>query len=231
MSDIPVSHFTDPATIRLISTAYIEEPALDPLADDQNDLTVLEQLEGLTSARRNASLPLPGGITKDELLTQAAGFGWTYINAAFCYTRPTGNRFNGPSRGAWYAAFGENAAQTAQTEVIWHLTRELDAVGVYENITCYRELMAGFTTRFHDLRKERNHPALGVEVETAWPEGQSLAVRLFADGSNGVLYPSIRHHGGFCLAAFRPHLIQNIGLGQTYRMCWNGARSPEIAPQ
>ena len=44
--------------------------------------------------------------------------------------RPRGlNRFNGPNRGAWYAAF---EIETAITEVSFHLTRELDNIGVYE---------------------------------------------------------------------------------------------------
>jgi len=74
-------------------------------------------------------------------------------NAAFCYTRATGNRFNGPERGAWYASHGYLAVETAQAEVAWHLTRELEATGVFENVTAYRELLAGFTTRLHDPTK------------------------------------------------------------------------------
>ena len=100
--DLDQVDFTDPTTVRLISTAYIDEPAIAPLADDEGDLAILEEIEGLTSARRTVALPVPGGLDPAELLTAAAGYGWTYINAAFCYTRATGNRFNGPERGAWY---------------------------------------------------------------------------------------------------------------------------------
>ena len=149
--DLDQVDFTDPTTIRLISTAYIDQPAMAPLADDEDDLAILEAIEGLTSARRTVPLPVPGGLDPAELLTAAAGYGWTYVNAAFCYTRATGNRFNGPERGAWYASYGEDAVKTAQAEVSWHLTCELEATGVFENLTAYRELLAGFTTRMHDL--------------------------------------------------------------------------------
>ena len=111
---IPLRSFTEPDTIRLISTAYIDEPALRPLADDDDDLDLLERIEALTSARRGFDAPIPGGVVPDELLTEAYGYGWTYINAAFCYTRTTGNRFNGPHRGAWYATYGAHAAAAAQ---------------------------------------------------------------------------------------------------------------------
>ena len=65
----------------------------------------------------------------------------------------TGNRFNAPERGSWYASDGDLAFGSAQAEVAWHLTRELEATGVFENVTAYRELLAGFTTRLHDPTK------------------------------------------------------------------------------
>ena len=32
-----------------------------PLADDEDDLAILKEIEGLTSARRTVTLPVPGG--------------------------------------------------------------------------------------------------------------------------------------------------------------------------
>jgi hypothetical protein len=104
---IPVQDFDEPITYRLISTAYIDEPAVAPLTDDPADLDFLNEIEGLTSGRRMIAMPRPSGIALNELLTEGHGYGWTYVNAAFCYTRATGNRFNKTSRGAWYAAYGE----------------------------------------------------------------------------------------------------------------------------
>lgn len=61
-SDLAQVEFTDPKTVRLISTAYIDEPAMAPLADDEDDLAILEEIEGLTSARQSVTLPIPGGL-------------------------------------------------------------------------------------------------------------------------------------------------------------------------
>lgn len=227
-ADLGVRDFTDPATIRLISTAYIDEPALTPLADDAADLAILEALEGLTSARRAPRFPVPGGLDPAELLNQAAGYGWTYVNAAFCYARATGNRFNGPERGAWYAAYGEAAVATAQAEVCWHLTRELEATGVFENVTAYRELLAGFTARFHDLHGHDGDDALGADPAVAYPAGQLLARDVLAAGGAGLLYPSARHPNGCCLAAFRPHMVQNVRQGDTWVFTWAGEREATV---
>lgn len=225
---LPVVDFVNGSTIRLISTAYITEPALAPLVDSEEEQRILEEVEAMTSARQGSIVSVPAGVNPDELLNQTHGFGWSYVNAAFCYTRATGNRFNGPERGAWYAAYGRSAAKTAQAEVSWHLTRELSNVGVFENVTAYRELVAGFATRFHDLRDLRDQDFLAADIDIAYPAGQALARTITQHGGNGVLYPSVRHGSGQCLAAFRPHLVQNVRLGQTWHFEWQGTPRPAI---
>jgi len=226
--DLDQVDFTDPTTVRLIPTAYIDEPAMAPLADDDDDLAILEEIEGLTSARRTVTLPVLGGLDPAELLTAAAGYGWTYINAAFCCTRATGNRFNGPERGAWYASYGEDAALTAQAEVSWHLTRELEATGVFQNLTAYRELLAGFTTRLHDLAGRDGEDVLSPDPRIAYTVDQTLAQDVLGSEGNGLLYPSTRRAGGRCLVAFRPHLVQNVRQGDTWTFAWRGDATPEI---
>lgn len=225
---IPLAEIFEPAAVRLIPTAYIVEPALTPLADNGDDLDFLTRLEGLTSPRL-APLAMPAGVDARELLTDATGYGYTYVNAAFCYVKPDGNRFNGGDRGAWYCTIGDNAAWTAQAEVIFHLTRELDNVGVYDNITRYREVLAGFMGSFHDVRAERGATYLDPDPAIAYPAGQALAASLLEAGSKGIVYPSARAPDGTCLVAFRPHLVQNIRLGAALTFQWKGSREPEIS--
>lgn len=227
-SQVPVVEFNERDTIRLISTAYIDEPTLTPLVDDVAELAFLENIEGLTSVRQNSGLPLPAGVHAQELLSENDGYGWSYVNAAFCYTRSTGNRFNGPDRGAWYASWGRDASKTSQAEVSWHLTQELTATGIYENITSYRELIAGFIVDMHDLRGYPEYLKLSPDTIPAYPKGQVLAASLIALGSQGVIYPSIRYTDGFCLAAFRPRTVQNIRQGNTWKFSWNGQPKPVI---
>ena len=82
VASVPTIPFNQPDTVRLISTAYIDEPAMAPMADDQGELEFLEELEGLTSARRRGDVMLPPGVYPDELLTDRHGYGWSYVNAA-----------------------------------------------------------------------------------------------------------------------------------------------------
>ena len=224
---LPLVEIVEPATIRLISTAYIEEPAMAPLADTDAALAFLEEIERKTSLRQNEDMPLPSDVRQDELLTSAYGYGWTYVNAAFCYTRPQGSRFNDGNRGAWYAAFGDAPKETAVAEVGHHLTRELDNVGRYENVTRYRELIAGFLGPFVDLRDQDGADYLDPVEESGHAAGQKLARELRGADLGGVVYPSSRRAGGSCLATFRTTLVQNIRQGATWELTWAG--SPEFA--
>ena len=225
---ISVREFVESTTTRLISTAYIDEPALAPLVDDEDELAFLEELEGLSSSRRGLPEFIPPGVHPDELVTGHHGYGWTYINAAFCYTRETGNRFSGADRGAWYATWGGAQVETAQAEVAWHLTQELKATGIYQNVTAYRALNASFATRLHHLNGAGFEAELDPDPAIGYPAGQRLASQLMAEGSNGVLFPSVRLERGSCLAAFRPHLIQNVRQGDTWVFTWDGDLEPSI---
>ncbi len=226
--DLTIVNFTDPTTVRLISTAYLDEPAMAPLASDEDGLAILEEIEGLTSARQSIILPIPGSLHPAELLSEASGYGWTMVNAAFCYTHETGNRFNGSERGAWYASYGEHAVETAQAEAIWHLTRELEATGVFENTTSYRELFAGFTSQFHQLDPGTEDDVMNPDPAIAYPSGQFLARDVLGSCGNGILYPSLRLPSGQCLVALRPHLVQNIRQGATWDFVWDGKPQPTI---
>ena len=174
---------------------------------------------------------MPGGLKPGQFLTEADGYGWTYVNAAFGYPKPAGSRFNGPERGAWYAAYGESAAETVQAELSWHLTQELAAAGQFKNKTRCRELFAGFTSEFHDLNGHEGAAALDADPASAYPAGQSLAREILVSGGNGLLYPSARHSGGQCLAALRPRLVQNIRQGDTIVFEWDGIPSPAVRRQ
>jgi hypothetical protein len=214
-------------TVRLISTGRLKEPVLLALAANHGAHEDLAGLESVTNGRLQAQETGLPDLDPRELVFGRAGF--TFINAAFTHTRPGGNRFNDDDRGAWYCAF---EIETAIEEVSYHLTRELEAIGRFENITDYAELIADFVGPFHDLRVRgfADDPALHPDPGIAYPAGQALARRLRRDmASNGVVYRSVRRARGTCLAAFRPDLIQNLRQGGIWRLAWQGGPKPSVA--
>ncbi len=212
-------------TVRLVSSARLKPPVLAPLVDSDDDMTDLAALEMATHGRLRAEAT---GLAK--LHPREMVFGMpnaTFVNAAFTYTRPEGNRFNDGSRGAWYCAF---AAETSLAEVSFHLTRALaDAGNAYDNETVYAELMADFIGRFQDIRRLRPRPdCLHPDTAVGYPAGQTLAREAMAAETMGIVYPSVRHRGGTCLAALHPAVVQNVRQGGLWRLKWDGSPAPTV---
>ena len=148
----------------------------------------------------------------------------TIVNASFCHAHPLGSRFNGPDRGAWYAGF---ALETSQAEVAFHKTVQLAEIGRFEDSVTYDDYLADFSATVHDLRSAR---AFRRCLDPAsYIASQSLAEELLDAGSLGVVYPSVRHEGGTCLACFRPALVGNVRRGRTWRFTWSGSPDPAIS--
>lgn len=212
-------------TVRLVASARLREPSLAPLADTDEEMAKLVSLEYVTHGRLQAAAGGLAELRPDELVSGVPSH--TFVNAAFCYPRPGGNRFNSEGRGAWYAAF---EVETSLAEVAFHLTRALSETGLYENTTDYAELRADFIGRFQDLRGLEPVPGcLSPDPEKGYPAGQALAKALIAAQQvSGIVYPSVRHHGGTCLAALYPAVVQNVRQGDLWRLIWSGEPEPRI---
>jgi hypothetical protein len=213
-------------TVRVIATGRLKQSALLPLAASRDALEALAGLESVTNGRLRAEKAGLPDLDPRELVFGRADH--TFVNAAFTHTRPGGNRFNDSDRGAWYCGF---EAETAVTEVGYHLSRELAAIGRFDNVTDYAELIADFVGPFHDIRGAdfAADPCLDGEPAIGYPAGQALARRLRGErASSGLVYPSVRCAGGTCLAAFRPDLVQNLRQGGIWRLRWHGAPEPRI---
>jgi len=217
--------FDERQTHRLLSTAYIDEPAIAPLYDNDREKDILDAIEGETSTRLLGQTDQLDEFSPAELLTPAFGYGWTYVNAAFTYTRAGGNRFNREGRGVWYAAMD---VVTCLREVGFHLTRELRNANETENVTDYVQLLAHLAGKMVDLRAQPAAPCLNPDPAIGYPEGQKLAAEIRAAGHHGVVYPSVRHPGGICIAALQPAVIRQVAKGRIFRLTWIGGKGPKV---
>ncbi len=220
-----VSEISRDDTHRLIPSRYSdrEDSVLTRLTDDPDDLNVLFELEGATNDRLVGEAGLLPGISVRELV-----FGISYspvVNAAFTHASPLGSRFNGPDRGAWYAAFSR---QTSEQEVAHHKQEELREVNWQEKETfSYVDFLADFRGQFHDIR---NDGRFGNCLDpVSYKASQNLAAQLLEAGSAGIVYASVRHKGGICIACFRPALVNNVRKGASVSITFeNASARPEI---
>ena len=212
-------------THRLIPSRYSEhdESVLTRLTDEPDDLNALFELEGATSDRLLGEAGLLPGITVRELV-----FGLSYshiVNAAFTHASPFGSRFNGPDRGAWYAGFSR---ETSENEVAYHKMKELQEINWQEKETfSYAEFLADFRGKFHDIRSDPRF--VNCLDPSSYRASQHLASELLQAGSAGVVYSSVRHKLGTCIACFRPALVNNVRKGPSLTIVFENAFSaPEI---
>ena len=212
-----------PRTIRLVTTARLRDSVLRALVGE-DELAALAEIEGATSNRLLAQMRGAGDLQACELVYGVPHA--ALINAAFAYAKPRErNRFNGPDRGAWYAAL---ELETSLAEVAYHLTEMLAATGFYEAMVEYAELHASFAGEFVDLRPHGGHASLNPDKAVGYPVGNALAEAARVRGLNGIIYPSVRNPGGTCIAALFPHAVQSVTQGDVYRMIWRGSPNPKI---
>jgi RES domain len=217
----PLGELSWKDTCRLVPSLYPSRGVLDAVAAPE-DLAAVLELESWTNDRVSAELGVLHRIPPEE---------WVYgramssvIMAAFCHPRVDGGRFNSAERGAWYAA---DSLDAAHAEVVYHRSLELEEIGVRETRLQMRLYLADFHAIFHDVRAEAPENA-AYHDPVGYEASQSLARRLLEEGSNGVVYRSVRYAGGECLACFRPALVGNVRMRAHFEYHWRSEGRPLI---
>jgi RES domain-containing protein len=192
------------------------------LADIADSEAMLEQvilLDGATNDRIQGEQQGLTGISPYELLYGIPNA--HIVNAAFTHTNDAGSRFNDQTRGAWYAA---DELETSLAEVTYHKARRLAEIIVpglpgerpdFES-SLYDDWRADFRAAFHVLEPPDNFSeCLQPEpVPQCYAASQQLARHLLDVQSNGIVYPSVRRRGAYCLVCFRPALVYHPRRGE-----------------
>jgi hypothetical protein len=206
---------------RLIPSRYPTVGLFDRIAAPE-DIDALIEIESWTNDRISTELGILHVVPRDEWVVGRPMA--SVIMAAFCHPRPGGGRFSSSDRGAWYAA---RSVETSLAETIHHRTRELAEVGHFDTRVEMRLYHADFRDAFHDIRPNRPAWAPLYDPES-YTASQQFGRELFEEGSNGVVYRSVRHEGGECLACFRPARVLNVRVAGHYEYKWEGRPEPRV---
>jgi hypothetical protein len=208
-------------THRLIPSRYPPVGIFDTIAAPE-DLEVVLELEGWTNDRVSAELGVIRRIPRAEWAIGRPMAG--AIMAAFCHPHPRGGRFTNADLGTWYAA---RSLDTAHAEIIHHRTGELEEIGVLDARVEMRDYLADMDAQFHDIRGD-DAAFAPLHDPDSYEASQAFAGPLRAGRSNGVLYRSVRHAGGECVACFRPLLVANVRQAAHFEYRWSGRGAPTI---
>lgn len=159
-----------------------------------------------------------GDISLVPLDDRISGPGSTPVMAAFTHLKPGGDRFTDGSFGAFYAG---RTIETAIAETSYHRSRFLAATDEPPQEIDMRVYAVDLEAELHDIRGlKTSHPEL-YDPET-YAASQTLARKLRDAGSNGIVYWSVRHAGGQCVAVFRPRLLSRCRQERHLCYVWDG---------
>lgn len=202
-----------PEAWRIVPSRFPPRGVFDRIAAPE-DLEALFAIESLTNARLRQELGQLDLVPRERRIS---GPGTQPIMAAFTHLNPDGSRFSDGSFGVFYAA---RALDTAVAETMFHRAKFMAATkepAMKLEMRCYRTAVNG---RLHDLRK--GWTAMLDPADYRAP--QALARELRAAGSDGVVYPSVRHDGGECVGLFFPDLLKPCVQAQHLIYSWDGQR-------
>lgn len=202
-------------THRIISTRH-------PPIDLFEDIADPAKWDAIASGESKSNARVAASIGRLELVPperRVGGAGSSYVMAPFVHISPRfQGRFHDGSFGAYYAA---NRFETAVAETTYHRARLYadtdERPGWFSQ---FRELVGSIDARVHDIRGRGEFEAcLAPESYVA---SQALARELRAEGSNGLVYPSVRDPDGQCVAAFWPDVVTIPVLGRALAYHFDG---------
>jgi RES domain len=185
------------------------------------DWDALYWLESLTNPRLRDDV---GEIELVPREDRIFGPGASVIMAPFTHLNPEGSRFADDTFGAFYAAA---SLDTSIAETRYHREIFLRATRQRPLELDMRTYLCDVAASFHDVRGKRDHMP-DIYDPDSYVASQKLARSLKLAGSNGVVFESVRHSGGECLAVYRPRLVQNCRQGAHLRYVWDGERISQV---
>jgi hypothetical protein len=213
----PVKRIRWSHAYRIVPSRFPPVGVYDRIADPA-DLDAVFALEAMTNPRLREEA---GALAQVPPERRISGPGSTPVMAAFTHLNPEGSRFSDGHWGVFYAA---HSVATAVEETAYHRERFLAATAeppCTVQMRCYR---THIDCRLHDIRggwKAAHDP-------DDYTAGVGLARRLREAGSNGLVYDSVRHPGGECVAAFYPDVVAPCVQERHLLYRWDGVRIAQV---
>lgn len=206
-------------TFRVIAHRPYDRPIAARLGS-VTDAAALDTIESLTNPRirqewspRKKIRPEDVGDTVDET-----------VMASFVYSGPS--RFTDGSFGVYYAGFERD---TAIAESRFHTERFLALSHLPATNVFKRVLGANVSGAYDDVRKVAAGDAIYTPDPDAYAAPQSYAFGVYArNREDGIVYRSVRHPGGTCVAAFRPRLVTGSTTHEMLLYAYDGTRIDTI---
>lgn len=199
--DVPTRRIIWTRATRIVAARH---PPIDLFERVSRDPAVWEALiaaEQLVNPRIRDEV---GEIRLVPAEERVSGPGASWVMASFTHRNPAGSRFSDGSYGVYYAA---RDLETAIRETAHHFARIARDSGDGPRYEVMRALVGPIASRFVDVAALPAARRARILAPDDYAASRAFAAPLRAAGQNGIVYPSVRHAGGQCVAAFRPKAV------------------------
>ena len=181
------------------------------------DRVVLNDLESLTDPAARQGI---GQISLVPAARRVFGAGASGLMAPFTHVSGrNASRFTDGSYGVYYAG---HHFETALREVAFHRARFHRSTKDEPTQTTYKVIVAKINKALHDLRTG-SWPQLLDPDPARYTVPQRFGALLRDElSSDGVVYPSVRHAAGECVAAFWPDVMKFVSQDRRVALKWDG---------
>ena len=186
-----------------------------------DDLEAIFVLESLTNERIRDEV---GDLSLVAPEDRISGAGTSPIMAAFTHVKPNGGRFTDGTYGAYYAGID---LDTAIAETVYHREQFMRATSEMPMQLDMRTYLVDLDAKLHDIRAPKWQAAMLYDP-VSYAASQPFGRKLRDEGSQGIVYNSVRHAPGQCVAIFRPRLLSNCRQGAALIYVWDGVRMSEV---
>jgi len=216
MSVPPTADIAWSVSHRIVRTIYPPVWLFEDIAPPE-DWDLIASAEAKTNPRVREQI---GDLTLVPRERRVSGPTASLVMAAFTHiSRARPSRFSDGSYGVWYCG---DRFEVALAETAYHFERFMARTQEPAADAQYRELQAPIAGRLHDLRGEGFADSLDRDSYTA---SQRLAASLKEQGSDGIVYPSVRWPQGQAAALFYPDRVTlPVTQARTLHYHWDGQR-------
>lgn len=202
---------------RIIPSVYPTINFFEELVEP-SEMETLWEIEALTNERLRQQT---GDIFLVPQNDRISGPGSSVVMAAFTHlSKPT--RFSSGNYGVYYAGLTQ---ETAIRETAHHRENFLRATNENPCEPTMRLYEGTISKPFHDIRGKQ---FVHLHDLNNYSESQRFGSHLREKNSWGLIYNSVRHSGGTCIAALRVPAVSIPKQIAHLKYIWNGERITEV---
>jgi RES domain-containing protein len=217
-SAIAARRVTWPQAWRVIASRFPPINLFERVSTDPRVWEVLIELEQLTNPRVRDEV---GAIHLVPPQRRVSGPNASWVMAPFTHVNVLGSRFSDGNYGVYYAA---RQLETAIRETAYHFARFATHANDPPRRETMRVLVGSIEHPFDDVYALDETTKAAILDKDSYAQSRPFGADRRSSGSDGLVYPSVRHDGGQCVAAFWPDVVGIPVQERHLNYEWDGRR-------